>query len=198
METKQLCHRLFPWGSRLSVSPHLLFIRDTQITDILHHKAMTHTHHLCIWNKKGWGKNNTHTHTRHSGNTYVLTLLHLLQICVNYMHILYAYLHRIIVSVFSNYRMCMTLLRCLFQTMTDVHRAEQSSFLSGYVGACLCDLTGSPHYISGRLWALIGLQSVRSADVLSAFPAYLGHQMSKSGALWQTRAASRVPEREKR
>lgn len=90
METKQLCHRLFPWGSCLSVSPHLLFIRDTQITDILHHKAMTHTHHLCIWNKKGWGKNNTHTHTLdRPGNTYVLTLLHPLQICVNYMHILY-------------------------------------------------------------------------------------------------------------
>lgn len=74
--------------------------------------------------KRGGGKT-IHTHTLdRPGNTYVLTLLHPLQICVNYMHILYAYLHRIIFSVFTNYRTCMKLLRCLFQTMTDVHRTE--------------------------------------------------------------------------
>lgn len=72
MATEQHCCRLFPRGSRpcvcLSVclSPHLLFIRATQITNILHHEAMTHPQHFfylfflffyccCIWHIKGEG-----------------------------------------------------------------------------------------------------------------------------------------------
>lgn len=56
MATQQHCHcRWFIVGALVCqpVSPHLLIIGDTQITDILHHKAMTHVHHFfSVWNKK--------------------------------------------------------------------------------------------------------------------------------------------------
>lgn len=57
METQQHCQcRWFIVGVLVCqpVSLCLLIIRDTQITDILHHKAMTHVHpfSFSLWKKK--------------------------------------------------------------------------------------------------------------------------------------------------
>lgn len=50
----------------LSVSVHLLFIRATQITDVLHHESMTQTHLFSHLEQKWLGAKNadTHAHTQ--------------------------------------------------------------------------------------------------------------------------------------
>lgn len=63
METQQYCQcRWFIVGVLVCqpVSLCLLIIRDTQITDILHRRAMTHVHHFSFQSGK-----NTYMHRMH-------------------------------------------------------------------------------------------------------------------------------------